>query len=110
MSCPSYPTAPRPSAEPAKLLRVGVQETISSIKTLTGKNFQEASRLLPFAHQPDKAVEQIMAVARAGRAFRVILHREHRPVLEREAAVRAVEQRDVRLLGFRRQRVRIHRE
>ena len=62
------------------------------------------SLLLALAHQAGEAVEQIVAVARAGRGFRVVLHREHRPVLQRDAAVRAVEQRDVRLLDVRRQR------
>src|SRR3974390_1492737 len=46
-----------------------------------------------------------MAVTRTWRSFRVILHREHRFVLERDAAVRAVEKRDVRLRDLRRQRV-----
>src|SRR5882724_6415183 len=61
-------------------------------------------------HQPDEAPEQIVAVARAGRGFRVVLHREHRSVLEREAAVRAVEQRDVRLVDVLRQRVLVDRK
>ena len=30
----------------------------------------------------------------------MVLHREHRPALQRDAAVRAIEQRDVRLLGI----------
>ncbi len=62
------------------------------------------------AHQAGEAAEQIVAVARAGRGLRVVLHREHRPVLQREAAVRAVEQRDVRLLDIRRQRLLVDRE
>src|ERR1043166_7890320 len=53
-------------------------------------------------HHVDEAGKQIMAVARTGRGLGMILHREHRPVLERDAAVRAVEQRDVRLARVRR--------
>src|SRR6266581_4946789 len=49
------------------------------------------------AHQVDEAREQIMAVARAGRSLGMILHREYRPVFERQPAVRAVEQRHMRL-------------
>src|SRR5436309_14486629 len=51
-----------------------------------------------------------MAVARAGRGFWMILHREHRLVLQGEAAVRAVEQRDVSLLDVLRQRLLVDRE
>src|SRR5262249_27581524 len=61
-------------------------------------------------HQRDEPVEQVVAVARTGRGFRVILDREHRLVLERDAAVRAVEQRYMRLLGVRRQRGAVDRE
>src|SRR5215211_3829860 len=46
-----------------------------------------------------------MAVARTRRRLGMILHREHRPVLEREAAVRSIEQRDVSLLDILRQRL-----
>ena len=51
-----------------------------------------------------------MAVARAGRGFRVVLHREHRLVFERDAAIGAVEQRHMRLLDILRQRVLVDRE
>src|SRR4051794_13110580 len=51
-----------------------------------------------------------MTVARAGRRLRMVLHREYRLVLEREAAVRAVEQRDVGLLDILRQRLLVYRE
>src|SRR5581483_12341474 len=46
-------------------------------------------RLRPLVrpHQIGEAVEQIMRVARAGRGFRVILHREHRLAVERDAAI-----------------------
>src|SRR3569833_2066714 len=54
--------------------------------------------LLLLPHHLDEAREQVVAVARAGRCFRVVLHREHRLVLQRDAAVRAIEQREVRLL------------
>ena len=52
----------------------------------------------PLLHHRHEPAEQVAAVARARRGFRVVLHREHRPVLEPEAAIRAVEERDVRLL------------
>src|SRR5438132_684168 len=55
----------------------------------------------PHAREP---LEQVAAIARPGRGFRVVLHREHRLILERNAAVRAVEQRDVGLHRVRRQR------
>src|SRR2546421_12093378 len=48
-------------------------------------------------HQIRKPLEQIMRVARAGRGFRVTLHREHRLALELDAAIGAVEQRDMGL-------------
>ena len=62
-----------------------------------------ASRLvLPLLHQLDEPLEQIVAVLRAGRGLGMVLHREHRPVGHADAAVRAVEERDVRLLDVRR--------
>ena len=48
-------------------------------------------------HRADEAGEEVVAVLRAGRGFRVILHRENRVALERQAAIRAVEERD---MGF----------
>src|SRR6202021_1423650 len=56
------------------------------------------------AHVIDEAAEQIMTVARAGRGFGMILHREHRPVVERQSAIRTVEQRHVGFYGVSRQR------
>ena len=44
-----------------------------------------------------EALEEVEAVGRAGRGFRVVLDREHRPVLQRQAGVGAVEQRDMGL-------------
>src|SRR6267142_7022203 len=55
------------------------------------------SALPPLPHQPREPLEQIAAVARTGRGLGMVLHREHRLVLERDAAVRAVEQRHMRL-------------
>src|ERR1700733_7374114 len=55
------------------------------------------------SHQADKSPEQIMAVARAGRRFRVVLHRKHRLVFQRETAIGAVEQGHMRLDGISRQ-------
>ena len=57
-------------------------------------------RSLPFFafHHLDEAGEEVVAVLRAGRGFRVVLHREHRLVLQLQPAIGAVEQRDVGLL------------
>ena len=57
---------------------------------------------LLLVHQLHEAVEQVMAVLRAGRGLGVVLHREGRAVGERDAAIRAVEQRDVGLRRVRR--------
>src|SRR5689334_15036379 len=65
---------------------------------------------LGLPHHLDETREEIMTVARAGRGLRMVLHREHRLVLEREAAIGSVEQRHVRLLDILRQRVLVHRE
>src|SRR4051812_22297427 len=62
------------------------------------------------AHQIGESGEEIMAVARAGRGLRMILHREHRPVFQGDAAVRSVKQRDMRLLRALRQRLAVDRE
>src|SRR3546814_1404017 len=51
-----------------------------------------------------------MAVLRAGARLRMILHAEGRPVGQLEAAVGAVEQRNVGGLRVFRQRRRLHRE
>src|SRR3569833_768827 len=64
----------------------------------TSQELLRAFLLLLLPHHLDEAREQVVAVARAGRCFRVVLHREHRFVLQRDAAIRAIEQRDVRLL------------
>src|SRR5262245_39804496 len=69
-----------------------------------------ASCPLVLAHHLDEPREQIMAVAWAGRRFGMVLHREHRLVPERDAAVRAVEQRDMRLGRVRRQGRAVDRE
>src|SRR3954454_21266686 len=55
------------------------------------------SALPALPHQSYEPLEQIAAVARAGRGLGVVLDREHRLVLERDAAVRAIEQRHMRL-------------
>ena len=55
------------------------------------------------ADQVDEAAEQIVRILRAGRCFRMVLDREDRPAGERDAAVRAVEQRNVGLLDALRQ-------
>src|SRR5436309_3404377 len=43
-------------------------------------------RALLLPHQIRKSLEEIMGVARAGRGVRMVLHREHRPALELDAA------------------------
>src|SRR5262245_7351894 len=63
----------------------------------TGSICVSALRALVLAHHLGKALEQIMAVAWSGRRLGMVLHREYRLVLERDAAVRAVEQRHVGL-------------
>src|SRR6266436_10399535 len=62
------------------------------------------------AHQIGKPLEQVMRVARAGGGLRVILHREYRLALELDAAIGAVEQRDMSLRRAIRQGRLIHRE
>jgi hypothetical protein len=53
---------------------------------------------LALADQVHEAAEQIVAVLRAGRGFRVMLHREHRLSDQPQTAIGAVEQRDMGLL------------
>ena len=75
-------------------------------RDVVGRQVEPASRyiLLRFERlallrpdQVDEAGEQIMAVLRAGRGLRVVLHREYRFALDGEAAVGAVEQRNMGL-------------
>src|SRR5208337_2790407 len=66
--------------------------------------------LLRGLHKIDEAAEKIVAVAGSGRGLGMVLHREGRAVGERHAAVRAVEQRDMGLLGVGRKRRAVHRE
>src|SRR5450759_4809107 len=56
-----------------------------------------ALRALVRPHQICEPPEQIMRVARAGRRLGVILHREYRLALELDAAIGAVEQRNMGL-------------
>src|SRR5450756_1029883 len=56
-----------------------------------------ALRALVRPHQIGEPPEQIMRVARAGRRLGVILHREYRLALELDAAIGAVEQRNMGL-------------
>src|SRR5690242_1071690 len=62
------------------------------------------------AHQLGKTLEQIVRVARAGRRLRMILHGKDRPVVERDAAIGAVEQRDMGLRRAFGQRRLVHRK
>ena len=72
-------------------------KTLRRVQNCTGRQATRRPLLRRF-HEVDKAAEEVVAVAGAGRGFRVILHRKGRAVGERHAAVRAVEQRDMRLL------------
>src|SRR3984957_13626151 len=54
-------------------------------------------RPLLLAHQIGKPLEQIMGIARARRGSRVILHGKYRLAVERNSAIRTVEQRDMGL-------------
>src|SRR5258707_7550934 len=53
----------------------------------------------PPVHHLDEPPEQIAAIARAGGSLGVVLHREHRPVPDAQAAIGAVEERNVSLLN-----------
>src|SRR5260221_14707726 len=64
----------------------------------------------PRLHCGDEAVEQVVAVLRAGGGLGVVLHREDRLAGYRQALERAVEQRDMGGLDAGRQRIRQHRE
>src|SRR5437764_13434524 len=69
----------------------------SCLKGLGGLYVRVAIFSLRLFHFLDEAGEEIMTVLRAGRGFRVILHREDRLAVERQAAIRPVEQRDMGL-------------
>src|SRR5690606_27773359 len=53
---------------------------------------------LAAAHRLDETLEQVETVLRSGACLRMILHREDRTILHRDAAVGAVEERYMRLL------------
>src|SRR5262245_10328654 len=65
---------------------------------------------LALFHQPHEPLEQVAAVTRTGRGLRVILHREHWLVFQRNAAVRSVEQRHMGFDCVGRQRLAVDRE
>src|SRR6516164_3335271 len=88
------------SAEPTITTHF-VRFYVNNSLTLSRSLLSTQSSISSPVHQIDKAIEQIMAVARARRCFRMVLHREHRPVLQRNAAVRAVKQRDMGFHGAR---------
>src|ERR1041384_8812804 len=69
--------------------------------------------LLRFAmliNQRGEALEEMVAVLRAGRSFGMVLHREDGLAFQRQALVRAVEQRDMGDPDAGRQRFRNHGE
>ena len=73
-----------------------------SLRGRYGKQYRGARILFPASGsysgwRPGEAVEQIVAVHRPGRRFGMILHAEHVPAFDRDAAIGAVEQRD---MGF----------
>src|SRR6516164_10658935 len=51
---------------------------------------------MPRRHHVDEALEEIIAVLRAGTRLGMILHGEHRPIPEAQALIAAVEKRDMR--------------
>ena len=65
---------------------------------------------LGLAHLLDKPGEEVMAVPRPRRGLGMILHRESRPIRQRNAAVGLIEQRDMGDAGVLRQSVGIERE
>src|SRR5216684_1944156 len=48
---------------------------------------ERALRALLLPHQIREPLEQIVRVARTGRSLGVVLHREHRPAIELDAAI-----------------------
>src|SRR5690606_37972073 len=72
--------------------------------------FGERRFALLLADQVHEPPEEIVAVLRARRGFRVVLHREDRLAGDAQAAIGAVEERDVGFLDAPGQRFRIHRE
>src|SRR5471032_1019502 len=66
--------------------------------------YRERLRRLLSPHQIREPLEQIMRVARAWGGFGVVLHREYWLAVERDAAIGAIEQRDVGLRRAFRQR------
>src|SRR5262249_3636245 len=93
-----------------KALKIEQPSPARSDGIVAGAALAAMSTSLPLPHHPDEALEQVAAVARSGRGLRVVLHREHRPVLERDAAGRAVVQRDMGLDRVRRQGRAVDRE
>src|SRR3546814_5143257 len=65
---------------------------------------------LAFAHHVDEAAEEVVAVLRAGRGFRVVLDGKDRLARDAQTAIASVEQRNMSLLNALRQGLRVHRE
>ena len=57
-----------------------------------------------------KAVEEVVAILRAGAGFGVVLHRKYRPFRHANAAVRTIKQRNVGFFHAVRQGLAIHGE
>src|SRR5271168_4371928 len=64
--------------------------------------------LRPLFDHFDKAMKQVVTVARPGTGLGMILHTECRPVGTRQPLVRTIEQRDMCRGHRRRQRVQVH--
>src|SRR5215472_17133362 len=65
-------------------------------------------RLGILGHQPDKTLEQVMAVLRTRARLRVILHVEHRLADYPQSLVAVVEEREMRRLDILRQAFRVN--
>src|SRR5262245_13184456 len=87
-------------SSPAKTAEIGFRSARHSARGLV----RSGCVLLLRRHRLGEALEQIMAVLRTGRGFRVVLHREHRLAFDLQAAIAAVEQGDVGFLHAFRQR------
>src|SRR6516165_5112374 len=65
-------------------------------------------RLGILVHQPDKTLEQVMAVLRPGARLRVVLHGKHRLADHPQALVAVVEEREMRRLDILGQAFRVN--
>src|SRR5215831_3399781 len=104
------PGHPRLACGGSTATKTWMPMTSAGMTTEQGPSPRPASCRPVRAHQPDKTIKQVVAVARPRRGLGVVLHREHRGPLERDAAVRSIEQRHVGLLHVTRQARAVDRE